>query len=803
MNLKSMSNTHIWKVLLTAGMLLSGSVVLMLSCSSDSITDPTRSRAWYYASEFKNSPGLSARPDQVVIFDVPPGEALSQHEIPYQYADGGYLFAIPWDDPFITSAEILDRSGGLIATVERGDGGVYLDMASGDYRLKVYHDGQNVPEMGSVAFIYQQMAKEPESGGEVQESGNGDAKRPLFPVYPVFGSLYFVPISAHPQRFNLVAVHDVVKHSSQDLTLDVLKGITTNPESPVLKERRHLFSFEKVESGPETADEGYDDSYGTYVFHSWVFPDKTFYSGIWDCRIDDFYCPPSQGGSPIPDHVIMPMYVESDETHPVNIYGYDYDDDFTFQCRVRDYGRSYVYLDVEDDATYNDYLYFSEFSGEGDSYFSLDHTFRFYKDGSLISKQERRALKTGEVALFEGENYTGVAVILSASFKDTALIPLKQVKSVAFGLYTTTTVQFYSGPDFGGELIRTVGVDMPEGLDISGPHMGSVKVYTDGRTILLNSKKCPYCNLAGVDLSNLSLDDADLFNADLMAADIHHTRFKQANLAGALLNGANLTNANLSGASLLGASLNAYAPLNLGAAVLSGAYLRNANCKGADLGGVNFENASFHTWGLSYNQGGCDQDTDNPPFTKDCASAEGANMDGAVFSNAYLAGTDFSGVTATGAIFSNAVLTGAIFRGAHLDRPGSSGRGVTFKQAFIGGADFADATVEGANFTDAYVNCPSNGCVRFKIPDTHTHFPGFDDIYGMSPCVEFAYTQGTVVPRTRNDNTCPDGGNGPCGDDCNQGTWNNPNTDRHDPSNPPNSDCTDMPDHCTEIDYTW
>ena len=145
MKRKSMSIKKAWKFLLPTGILALGFVALLLSCSSDSTTTPTEPRDWFYEAEFEENPGLVARPDQVVILDIMPGEESTEHAIPYQYEEGGdYLFAIEADDPFITRAEVLDPSGEVVAATERGDGGVYLEMTPGNYRVKAYHDGSDL-----------------------------------------------------------------------------------------------------------------------------------------------------------------------------------------------------------------------------------------------------------------------------------------------------------------------------------------------------------------------------------------------------------------------------------------------------------------------------------------------------------------------------------------------------------------------------------------------------------------------------------------------------------------------------------
>jgi hypothetical protein len=82
-----------WRYLAVTLPLAAGLAALLLSCTSESTTQPSQPRAWYYEHEFKDNPGLAARPDQVVILDILPGEGLSEHPIPYLYEEGGgYLF---------------------------------------------------------------------------------------------------------------------------------------------------------------------------------------------------------------------------------------------------------------------------------------------------------------------------------------------------------------------------------------------------------------------------------------------------------------------------------------------------------------------------------------------------------------------------------------------------------------------------------------------------------------------------------------------------------------------------------------
>ena len=85
----------------------------------------------------------------------------------------------------------------------------------------------------------------------------------------------------------------------------------------------------------------------------------------------------------------------------------------------------------------------------------------------------------------------------------------------------------------------------------------------DNRITLINTSRCPLCNLRGANLSGLNLRRAYLSGADL----------SEANLKGANLKGANLTKAHLSKTNLSGSILSGVD--------LSGAYLFKADLSGA------------------------------------------------------------------------------------------------------------------------------------------------------------------------------------------------------------------------------
>jgi uncharacterized protein YjbI with pentapeptide repeats len=77
---------------------------------------------------------------------------------------------------------------------------------------------------------------------------------------------------------------------------------------------------------------------------------------------------------------------------------------------------------------------------------------------------------------------------------------------------------------------------------------------------LLQTRNCPECQLADVDLVHAQLQDADLAGAKLQRANLSQARLDGANLRGAdlsftSLNGASLRGADLQGSTLLGTDL--------------------------------------------------------------------------------------------------------------------------------------------------------------------------------------------------------------------------------------------------------
>ncbi len=108
---------------------------------------------------------------------------------------------------------------------------------------------------------------------------------------------------------------------------------------------------------------------------------------------------------------------------------------------------------------------------------------------------------------------------------------------------------------------------------------------------LLETGKCPSCNLGGADLRNAHLIGADLRNANLEGANLTGANLEGADLTGATLKNANLTEVMLSNADLR------YSDLTNANLQRSIAY--NADTRGATLVNLNLADAKIWNSGIS------------------------------------------------------------------------------------------------------------------------------------------------------------------------------------------------------------
>jgi uncharacterized protein YjbI with pentapeptide repeats len=245
----------------------------------------------------------------------------------------------------------------------------------------------------------------------------------------------------------------------------------------------------------------------------------------------------------------------------------------------------------------------------------------------------------------------------------------------------------------------------------------------------------------------------------LQGIDLVGASLKNACLEQAAMEGAFLSASNLDGADLSGVQLKDFKEGN--PATLDGAFMRNVNLSGADLTGVSANNVNFYT------------------VAGGTADATGVIATGADFSGSYLAFADFSGSASNlqSTTWTNTMLLGTNFEQADLSTNTSggvnSGTATKFNGAYMQGTNFADAIIDNVNFTSTYWDTlGSGGSLNFLIPNQNLGFSGYWKDISLPECpLALEYDSGNPPPMnmTNSNNTCPNGGPGPC-----DSVWDDP-----------------------------
>lgn len=303
------------------------------------------------------------------------------------------------------------------------------------------------------------------------------------------------------------------------------------------------------------------------------------------------------------------------------------------------------------------------------------------------------------------------------------------------------------GQDFSGAMLNGVVFDR---LDLTNTRWAGAMLE--------------HASFQGATLDNATgLNGTEAVPSHLAATKFNNASMRNVDMSHAQLYGANFTHADLSGAKLFGAFLisnvSAVPPIE-GAAVFDGAHMKNVNLATAKLAGASFKYASFYS---SFAGG-------TPSFpckTDDCATASGADLTDANFSNAFLFGVDFTGskTSINGTQFGSAILVGASFNNAKFSANG--GVPPEFTSAMLSGTQFgATANLAGATMTGAFVDFGAStnqnvGNVLYVV--LSADYTRFRDWEGSEkPCVQLPYAKFSSLPAAA-PLTCPNGLSMACG----------------------------------------
>lgn len=254
----------------------------------------------------------------------------------------------------------------------------------------------------------------------------------------------------------------------------------------------------------------------------------------------------------------------------------------------------------------------------------------------------------------------------------------------------------------------------------------------------------------GISFAGVTLQKADFTSAQLYYADFTGADLGFATLTGAFLKGAKLNNANLGGATLAGAWLIAEGtgsdPNQYEAAQCANAFLLNTVLDQCQAAGVDFSGSLFLT---------------DVALSSTQASAQGAFMVSAIFSDALAVQVNFNNTQFAGGQFANAILVASTFASCQLTATSDSSHTVpTMHNANICGTQFAQVA-GGVTTNPANMDGLEMEGAIYSTGSGLYNPTNYQDYYG-NPLIIYVEYGATVLGTTTSSTTCPNGDDGPC-----------------------------------------
>jgi uncharacterized protein YjbI with pentapeptide repeats len=665
----------------------------------------TTERLWYHEAEFAVTPGIRAKPDQVVILHLEPEAERGRrmrNTIPYLFPETAtFNFCVPQEAPRIVALRLVrEDTHGVVVRLPWGTGCKTRTIEAGRYQLQVDHDGTDIPAAGKKAFVHVprlQGAAPIGSRPEGQQVGGtlssfpspcdpSPINNPLF-TFTAPNGMFVNPIFTSTNKVQTMATADVAfgwsicPDSSGNVTL-------TNPGSIVPSKPVAFFS-----SGPPNTD---TTLYTAQTPTQTPTPFKLIDIGNGQFTLAAYF-----------SGTLYPIVLGTD-----NIL---------------------------------------HWAAPGTSPAVFTAVLKFYEGGATVPP-----LQPGEVALFRGCNYSsGVGTwVFNTNTPNFGVFKFGTIPmDNSFGsvkVAPPTSAILFADANYGGQ-VQIVAEDTSclSGTPI-GTGASSLKImpYQD---FLVATDACQNCNLSGLDLSGLELAGGQFQGSTFTGANLTNTNFQSASFNNANLNGVatRLTGTNFKGALLRctnfsGADLShatfqddsgvvpilttdfscrvdlTGATFNLSTFPLS--QWRYFNLSGAQITGVTGAILSTTTSPLNLS-GAMLNDADLSQVRLD-----GANLGCAVNpDNGSSVCTQLLDTVLTAASLRQASLVNALLQGAHLDfanldganlcgaklnesptRLGSATlQGAFLRNVNLASADLTGATLSNANFYSSFAPNPS------------------------------------------------------------------------------------------------
>lgn len=388
-------------------------------------------------------------------------------------------------------------------------------------------------------------------------------------------------------------------------------------------------------------------------------------------------------------------------------------------------------------------------------------------------------------ARFKGLTYLTYATLTSADFSNTDLSQGNAVfgETLVFDAAASTRLNF-SGATLNCEFVpqwAAIDLSRTKGLaacaaQLAGFNFSNAMLAgADLSGIDLTKTQWKGAQLSGTNFQSATLDGATGMNGAaltvLKGALFNQASARYVDFSLGKLNGASFIGADLEGADFSNADLSADPNTPNGTAGhFDRASLKNVSLAGATLNSVTFSHASLFGTAVGAPSGQCTLAKANcPPSapatggTCSCASARGANLTDADFSNAFLYGVDFStkATLVNATRFDGAILVGANFSNAtfRIDQT-NGGKAPTFNGTWLQGVSapgLLKSVLAGA-FVDFGVvanGIPrTSNALQVRLSADYTRFRNWNGA-SATPCVRLRYDRASALPGDVGTMTCP------------------------------------------------
>jgi len=494
------------RVLLLAPLL--ALLAVQTGCKEDQppadLTHPER--PFLQEAEFGGEPTLAARQDQVVVYDLEPGasQALTENVSRHELEAGDYTFCLE-QDAYLARLLVMDADGHSAVDLDGSSPCISAHLDAGTYHLRLFHRGTALAGAHRLAFLHRR---------EPSMTLLGDAGVPqigwwaMAPNDPT-GKLRPGRLRALPppraigdnSNFYQAAEPIVVDFTSQQIDENALFNFTNLGGGGIFNQTVPLLRS------------------GLYPLDLTVF-DQDIPSSTWiaDTKLEankfiEFALR------------IVDLGNQKVQFQQQPSFGYPYTNFF---------------IDVDDTVKWDN---------KPQNLPDLTAQVLFRTSFASDPDWSQNLPGEGEVAVYEGCNYTGRVTIFALDTPDLSVlsspgVPLTGAIAAVKSGHNTVAV-LHSEASYGGTTVTLADSPCLDGTSI-GRNTRSLE-RRPALPVFIASSSCEGCDLSGLDLTGVSVSGAHLQGANLSGTTLNRTILRGASLTGATFDAAKIACSDFSG----------------------------------------------------------------------------------------------------------------------------------------------------------------------------------------------------------------------------------------------------------------